>query len=210
MAINDYALHTIEANLAKTASPYSIKSFLPWYSPLPAHAIVTKTFIEVMSFLSASMQRLILEAELSFANLNNLEEGLSTLHELIAREDISISSAKSELLSELWTKLGGNRRALRGLEEHLLILNNLGNYRRRALVHVVAALQTLQAMSDDLEDLRERVAAPELTCGQIPVEVHMKSIGIGLERLREGRIKARAMEESAFNKVIGAKLEGEI
>jgi hypothetical protein len=200
MAVNDYALNIIEAAVANSASRYFPRFLLSWYSPLRAHEVVTKTFIETMNVLSASIQRLILEAEFSLANLNNLEERLSTLHELVLREDSSISFTKSELLSELWTKLGGNRRELRGFDEHLVLLRNLGGYRKRALVHVVVALQTLQALSEDMEDLRERVAAPELTSGHISVEVHMKSIRSGLERLREGRIQGRMMEEQALRR----------
>lgn len=148
------------------------------------------------------MRRLIVEAEISLTNLNNLEERLSTLHELVSREDSSLTTAKSELLAALWTKLGGNRGTLRGYDDHLLLLKNLGDYRKRALVHVVTALQTLQAMSEDMEDLRERVAAPELAGSSIPVEVHMRSIQVGLERLKEGRLKAKEREEEAIKRVL--------
>jgi len=200
--VNDYALHTIEAAIANAPSRYSPKYLIPWYSFPHTSEIVTQTFTEAMDVLSGSMQRLIIEAEVSLANLGSLEEHLSTLHEVVSREDSSISSAKSELLSELWTKVGGNRRALRGYDDHLQLLRDLGGYRKSALVHVVSALQTLQAMSEDMEDLRERVAAPELTAGRIPVEVHMRSIKSGLERLREGRLKAKEREEEAIRRVL--------
>jgi len=200
--VNDYALHTIEDAYSKASSPYSLRSLVPWSSRPSTDEIVTKTFTEAMSVLSASMERLVIEAEVSFANLDKLEERLSTLHEVVSREDSSISSAKSELLSELWTKVGGNRYALRGHDQHLKLLKDLGGYRKRALVHVVAALQTLRGMSDDMEDLRERVSAPELVGSRIPVEVHMKSIRGGLERLKEGRIKARDREEQAVRRVL--------
>lgn len=202
LAVNDYALHTIEGAISNTPSRFSVSSLVPFYSRKPTSEIVTKTFTEAMDVLSASMRRLVIEAELSLSNLDNLEERLSTLHELVSREDSSLSTAKSELLSELWTKVGGNRRTLRGYDEHLLLLKNLGDYRKRALVHVVTALQTLQAMSEDMEDLRERVSAPELVGSSIPVEVHMRSIKGGLERLKEGRIKAKAREEEAIKRVL--------
>jgi|ERR1700722_4682802 len=203
MAVNDFALHSIESAISNTPSSYSFKTLLiPWYSAPSTNELVTKTFTEAMDVLSVAMERLIIEAEISLVNLNQLEEHLSTLHGLVSRENLSISSAKSELLSELWTKLGGNQRALRGYDRHLFLLKNLGVYRQKALVHVVAALQTLQAMSEDMEDLRERVSAPELTGGSIPVEVHLRSIRSGLERLREGRINAKAREEEAFRRVL--------
>jgi hypothetical protein len=208
LAVNDYALHTIEEATSNTPSRYSFKSLIPFTSkPQAPHEVITQTFTEAINVLSASMRRLIVEAEISLANLDNLEERLSTLHSLVSREDSSLSSAKSELLSELWTKLGGNRRTLQGYDEHLVLLKNLGGYRKRALVHVVTALQTLQAMSEDMEDLRERVAAPEIVGSSIPVEVHMKSIKSGLERLKEGRVKAREREEEAVRRVLAIDSE---
>jgi DNA repair ATPase RecN len=202
MAVNDYALHAIEAAHSNSRSYFSIQTLIPWTVPRRTNEVVTETFTEAMNVLSTAMQRLILEAEVNLANLDKLEERLSTLHELVSREDSSLSSAKSELLSELWTKLGGNRRALRGFDDHLTLLRNLGMYRKKALAHVVAALQTLQGMSSDMEDIRERVAAPELTGSKIPVEVHMKSIRGGLERLKEGRVRARKLEELAMRRVL--------
>jgi hypothetical protein len=202
LAVNDYALHAIEGAISNSPSRFSLKAMIPFTARRPANEIVTQTFTEAMDVLSASMRRLVVEAEVSLTNLDKLEERLTMLHELVSREDSSLSSAKSELLSELWTKVGGNRRTLRGYDEHLVLLKNLGEYRKRALVHVVTALQTLQAMSEDMEDLRERVAAPELVGSSIPVEVHMKSIQSGLERLKQGRIKAQEREAEAVRRVL--------
>lgn len=206
MAVNDYALHAIEETQAKAPSQYSLRSLSPWaFGRRSTKEVVTETFGQAMNVLSSNMERLILEAETSLRNLNSLEEHLSTLHEMVSREDSSLSSEKEELLAELWTKLGGNRKTLRGFEKHLILLKDLSGYRKQALVHVVAALQTLQSMSEDMEDLRERVAAPDLVGSQIPVEVHMKSIRNGLERLREGRIRAKHLSEEAMNRVLGIK-----
>lgn len=204
MAVNDYALHAIEE--AQAPSRYSLKSLSPWTSPRRStKQVVTETFGQAMNVLSGNMERLILEAETSLLNLDTLEERLTTLHEMVTREDSSLSTAKEELLAELWTKLGGNRKTLRGFEKHLILLKDLSGYRKQALVHVVAALQTLQSMSEDMEDLRERVAAPDLVGSQIPVGVHMRSIKNGLERLREGRIRAKHLSEEAMYRVLGGE-----
>jgi len=140
-----------------------------------------------MTVLSANMQRLVLEAEVSISDLNKLEEHLKSVHEIVSREGLSISSAKSELLAQLWTMLGGNRDLLRGMDENIALLRGVGGYRSRALAHVVAALQILESMAEDMEELRERVAAPELVGDAIPIDVHMKSLRDGLERLKGRR-----------------------
>lgn len=210
MAVNDYALHAIEEATAKSLAPVSASTYLKALVPFlskskPTKEVVTQTFTEAMNVLSSSMQRLVVEAEANLSNLDKLEERLGTLHELVSREDSSISSAKSELLSELWSRLGGNKKTLRGYDSHLVLLKNLSAYRKKALVHVVAALSTLQGMSEDMEDLRERVAAPEIAGSAIPVEVHMKSIRNGLERLKEGRTKAKEREDEAIRRILSAE-----
>jgi hypothetical protein len=67
----------------------------------------------------------------------------------------------------------------------------------------VAALHTLQGMSHEMEDIRERVAAPDLAAPQIAPEVHMKSIQMGLERLKESRVRAKELDQKATRRILG-------
>ena len=46
-------------------------------------------------------------------------------------------------------------------------------------------------MSHDLEDLRERVGGVEL----VPLHVHIENIEMGVERLEQGKIRARELED---------------
>jgi hypothetical protein len=160
-----------------------------------------------MNTLSANMRRLALEAEVSISDLNTLEEHLKSIHEVVSREDSSVNAAKDELLAQLWTILGGNRRELKGMNTHLALLRGVGGYRDRARAHVVAALQTLETMAEEMEELRERVAAPELVGDAIPVEVHMRSIRGGLERLKDRRLGAKNTEEQIRNRVLRSEDE---
>lgn len=201
MAVNDYAIHAIEA--AREKSPSGLSLLWPFNSHSTTQGVVLKTFDEAMSVLSAQTERTILEAELNLGHLARLEQHLLTIQEIVSREDASLTVAQEDLLSDLWTKLGGNQRERRGFERHLALLKNVGAYRSRALAHVAAALQTLQAMSADMEELRERVAAPEIVGDRIPVEVHMKSIRAGIERLREGRSKAKEREATVLKSILG-------
>ncbi|KAG6862463.1 hypothetical protein C0995_000009 [Termitomyces sp. Mi166 len=203
MAVNDYALHEIEAAHSKPPTIMSMYGLIPWLAKKPTYNVVMRTFNEAMGVLSNSLERLILEAETNLANLERLEERLSTLHEIVSREDLALSGAKSELLAELWTMLGGNKQQLRNFDGHLSLLRSLSSYRQQALAHVVTALQTLKGMSSDMEDIRERVAAPDLIGSRIPIEVHIKSIKTGLERLQEGRVRAKKLEEDTIRRVLG-------
>ena len=202
MAVNDYALQQIDA-AQKTKFSRLYAALIPWKSRKKfVNQVVVETFGEAMNILSTDMDRLIIEAEANVIDLNILEERLKTLHEIISREDIKLSSEKTDLLAELWTLLGYNRDELRNFDQSLLLLKELKTYRQQALNRVVAALQTLQMMSADMEDLRERVARPAIAGSAIPVEVHMKSIQYGLERLREGRIRAKELDEAAIRRVL--------
>ncbi|EGO24775.1 hypothetical protein SERLADRAFT_468573 [Serpula lacrymans var. lacrymans S7.9] len=203
MAINGYALRTIQDTQANAPSPYSLRALIPIRFGPGTQEVILEVFTDAMETLSRTIARLIVEAEVSLIHLNELQESLHTIHEIVSREDASITAAQSDLLAELWTRLGGNRRALRGMDDRLSLLKDLGSYRQKALAHVVAALQTLHSMSEDMEDLRERVAAPEIVGGRIPLDVHIGSIQSGLERLREGRIKAKEREEKTVRRVLG-------
>jgi hypothetical protein len=202
MAVNDYALHTIKTQ-SENDSPYSLSHILQFgLSARKPDVVLRQTFSDAMGVLSANMERLIVEAHVSLKHLQDLEQQLALIYELVIRENLHISLHRDELLGQLWTSLGGNRRQLRHFNDHLVLLNELGAYRKRALAHVIAALQTLQGMSYEMEDLRARVAAPELVGERIPVEVHMQSIKSGLERLKEGRMKAKQRGEAAIQQVL--------
>jgi len=203
MAVNDYALQQIDAAQKNKLS--TLYALVPWKSSRKSiKVVVVETFGEAMNILSSDMERLIIEAEANIIALDALEERLSTLHDIISREDLALSSEKGDLLAELWTVLGFNRNELRNFDQSLTLLKELKTYRQQALSRVVAALQTLRAMSADMEDLRERVARPALAGSKIPVEVHMRSIKLGLQRLREGRVRAKELDEAAMRRVLSA------
>ena len=203
MAANEYAMKTIESARASEPSPWSLSVIVPWAPTRKSTSlVVTETFEEAMNTLSRQLHRLIVEAEINDKNLNDLEEHLNSLHDLVVREDSSISSAKSDLLAELWTILGGNRKKLRNFDGHLGLLKDLATYRKQAAAHVAAALQMLRGMADDMEDMRERVAAPDINGPLISTEAHMRSIEFGLQQLKEGRVRAKRLEEEAMRKIL--------
>ena len=194
-AVNDYALHIIETAHAQDFPwlPIRMISFESWSDQI--NKAVSQSFHQTATVLSANMERLILEAERNIYNLNNLEDRLVTLQQMLVLEDSTTVSAKLKLTENLWTRLGGNRKGLEIFDRRLALLEGLGVFRRQALAHVVAALQTVLAMSEDMEDLRERVAAPILIGATVPTEVQINIVRIGLDRLRAERIRAKKIED---------------
>ena len=68
--------------------------FNPFSNALTTQQVVARTFSDSMSVLSTQMRRLLLEAEVSMANLDRLEMMLVTLHEMVSRENANFSAAK--------------------------------------------------------------------------------------------------------------------
>jgi hypothetical protein len=208
MAVNRYVMRTIEDADNNAPSPYSIMALAPFRTAPATQDIIMDAFSSAVEAFSTAIQRLILEAEICLGNLNVLEEDLSAIWEASMREEAFITAEKSLLLEALWTKLGGNRLMLRGYEQHASLLRDVNDYRKQAQIHIITVLQTLNAMSEDMEDLRERAAAPELVDKRIPVRVHIESIQSGLQRLQEGRVRAKEKEDDATRRALTLGLGG--
>lgn len=203
MALNNYAMATIEEAHEKAPSPI-LQAIIPIKIGPTADEIIEGAFALAMDQSEQSIARLIVEAEVSGQNLDQMEVDIASLHDMITREDKHMSAEKDRILGELWSSLGGNKQKLREYDDRLALLNDLAVYRKQARAHVIAALQTLHAMSDDLEDLRERVAAPGIIGGKLPVRVHIESIKNGLERLKEGRTRAREVGDETSKRLLGS------
>ena len=210
MTINDYAAQTIEAAQAQPENNSLLRviwSLGTVTSPAPpSEAALLDAFRDSLETHASELRTLVLELSTANTLLDALEERLAALHELCAREDLALGAARDALLSELWTLLGGNRRKLRAFDLNRDLLLDLGEYRRRAAAHVAAAQQTVDAMSEEIEALRERVAAPDLAGDRIPVSVHVKSIRIGMERIQEQRKRAMERNEQMMGNVLGIEM----
>ncbi|KAE9388725.1 hypothetical protein BT96DRAFT_835852, partial [Gymnopus androsaceus JB14] len=178
IAYNMYALRAVSA----PRSP-SISSAI--YVHASAEGTAVQVFGEVLTALLERVAKLILIAQSLLAHLESLEDKLDVIHELVFQEEFVTSAAKDQLLSRLWTKLGGNQQDIRNHDGNLKLLRELGVYRRRAKAFVASALQTLHALNDDLDDLGERTSnRQDLGGSRSPIEVQIRSIGYGIQRLR--------------------------
>jgi len=191
MALNNYAMATIEGAHQKAPSPL-LQAISPFKLGPSADEIISTAFALAMDESEQTMAKLVLEADRSLQDLEQMDVDLATLHEITTRESKPIAEEKEKVLGELWTRLGGNQKSVRDYGDRLELLNDLAEYRRKALGHVTATSRALARMSDDLEILRDRVAAPGLLEGRVPLHVHIEGIKSGLERLREGQTRSRA------------------
>ncbi|TDL15212.1 hypothetical protein BD410DRAFT_733003 [Rickenella mellea] len=180
--INEYAMRTLQG------SEYS--------GDQSTDEKLVQTFDEVMAVLSVSLDTLRVKAEEALHGLEKLDEQLSTIHSIVYRTNKSIGIAKDRLLASLWTIVGGNTAELRVFGENLQMLRDVDWARSHALAYVTGAVHELENLSADLEDLRDRCAAPKLLEGNIPYSTHVTSISVGIFRLVQSREAADAKQAS--------------
>ncbi|MCJ1486539.1 hypothetical protein MMC06_006716, partial [Schaereria dolodes] len=162
-------------------------------------------YIQHMRVVEEEIHRLIEEAQALLMLLQNLEDRLDVIHGITVRDDLHAQGDKDEILSQLWTMLGGNRSKLGKYDAQIKLLQQVNTYRKTAFGHVSGTILKLQAMGSELEGLRERVGSAELLRDQanIPLSVHIENIRLGVERLELGREKAKVMESDYLRKRLG-------
>ena len=161
-------------------------------------------YIQHTRIVSEEIETLITEAQALLGVLQNLEDRLEVIHGIAYRDNMHAQVSKDEVLSQLWTLLGGNRAALGKYNKQLGLLRQVGEYRKIAWAHVSGTILKLQAMGAELEELRERVGSAELLRhrADIPLAVHLESIRLGVERLEQGREAARELEKHHLERVL--------
>ena len=199
--MNEYALQTIEAS---KSPPSLISRVLPFslFSGIPTKEVAVEIFLISMDNIHNHLVNLREEAEISMDHLMRLEEHLKVLHEIVARDDGDLRWERDKVLSSLWTKLGGNRNKKRRIRNNLNILGSVDSYRRKALAHVVATLEILRVLDAGIEDLRIRVATPNIVGDKIPLEVQIKSIKAGVDRLKEVQTVASLKQGQKLNRML--------
>jgi hypothetical protein len=161
-------------------------------------------YIQHTRIVSEEIEALVVEAQALLGVLQSLEDRLEVIHGIAYRDNMHAQLSKDEILSQLWTLLGGNRAALGKYNKQLGLLRQVGEYRKIAWAHVSGTILKLQAMGAELEELRERIGSAELLRHRvdIPLAVHLESIQLGVERLERGRKAARELEKHYLERVL--------
>ena len=205
LTTNRWTLQVLDGIASTEASQGSISRFasrhLNIFSPFSAtpqmsQDVLFDQYVRHTSAIEEQIQRLILEAQALLQILNNLDDRLDLIAGIAMRDGIRAKDNSEELFSLLWTKLGGNKASVQKYERQMSVLRDVGQYRKLAWAHVSGTIIKLQAIAANLEDLRERVARPE-TVGiraELPLEMHVQEIVMGVERLEAVREEGRRVE----------------
>ncbi|KAK3632498.1 hypothetical protein LTR56_014405 [Elasticomyces elasticus] len=170
--------------------------------------VVLDQYLRHTSAVEEQILTLIQEAQALLGILDNLDGRLDVIASISTRDGLKVAGNKEELFAYLWTKLGGNRSSVLKLENQLTLLKEVTAYKRLAWAHVTTTIVKLQGIQATLEDLRERVAGPEVLGERVPLEVHIESINLGIERLERQREEGRRGEMEGYARVMGRGGEG--
>ena len=203
----------------RDASRGSVEMFIndrllaPFQAVKFTESVLLDQYIQHTRLVEEELFKLISEAQALLGVLTNLDDKLDVIHGITTRDGHHTNAMKDEVLSQLWSMVGGNQKKLKNMNRQLSLLQQVGIYRKNAMAHVTGAILKLQEIGAGLEDLRERVGAPELLRDrtEIPLSVHIENIQLGVARLEEGRLNSRKVEDEQVRKTLErGKLEGSL
>ena len=203
-ALNDIAFR----NSSRGAIQLYVRDKLPWLFSLSGStekALVDR-YIEHTREVQEDTNKALAEAEEIRNFLTDLDKRLHDIHHIVTRENGDVLKSKEELLSQLWTMLGGNRGTLNEMDRNLKLLGEVGNYHKNAYAHVTDIIFRLQEMKADLEDLQKRVSSsPEHLRGRadVPLFIHMDIVLSGYERFEASTNQAKRLRSDYLKKLLG-------
>ncbi|MCJ1437990.1 hypothetical protein MMC27_007377 [Xylographa pallens] len=174
-----------DANEGAVASFLS-DSFLAPFMPVKfTEDLLVDQYLKHSQGVEKEINRLIEEAMALLLTLKYLEDQLDNIYGISVRDNNEAQYSRDQVLSQLWTMLGGNRTKLSKFDTELKLLQKVNMYRQNASGYVGGTLLKLQAMRSELEQMREKVGSAELQI--TPLSVHIDTIQQGVERLQMGR-----------------------
>jgi hypothetical protein len=194
-----------EANRGSITKFFSdhLNIFAPFQPVSLSRDILLDQYLRHTAAIEEQIVSLISEAQALLAILENLDGRLDVIAGITTRDGLKAEENRDELFAYLWTKLGGNRSSMKKIDQQIQLLRDVGSYRRIAWAHVTNTIVKLQAIRDNLEDLRERVAMPEtIGADKVPLEVHIDAINLGIQRLEEQRDSSRKLEAETYQRVL--------
>ena len=211
LSTNRWTLNVIDGVSSEEAGRGSISKFFadhlnifaPFQPVSLSRDVLLDQYLRHTSAVEEQILNLIIEAQALLSVLDNLDNRLDVIAEIAARDGLKAEVDREELFAYLWTKLGGNRSNVKKLNGQIGLLKNVEGYRRIAWAHVTSTIVKLQAIRDNLEDLRERVAMPgTVGTDKVPLEVHIEAINLGIQRLEEQRDSSRRSENDAYQRIV--------
>ncbi|KAF2751387.1 hypothetical protein M011DRAFT_416221 [Sporormia fimetaria CBS 119925] len=208
ISTNKGTLRVIEHLSGNNNNPGLIGRVIDTLNPMnafqaPPKSLEERVFDQYLLHASANgdqISTLIQKSQALLGLLAEMDNQLDTIHQIAVRDNVAVSQNRDELLTQLWTRLGGNARERKGYEKQIQLLSRVTDYRHEAFKHVNGVLIKLQQTEAALQSLRESVVRPE-TIGyrpHIPLHHYLDSVERATERLQDVRGEARRVERLAY------------
>ncbi|KAI1074290.1 hypothetical protein F5B20DRAFT_564029 [Whalleya microplaca] len=178
--------------------------FSPFQPTVFDERMVLDKYIEHTALVSEKIAGLIVEAQAALRLLTQAENSLQLIKEHATRIGKFITGDQATMLDSIWSYVGANSRRLRELREQMTLLQQVERQRVTAVDQLMHLMHDLKDIETKLSDLRDRVAAPRLLDGRMPVplNVHIETINAGVERLENARSRIRAEEDRKLQQAL--------
>lgn len=185
LTINHWALKTIERI---PSYEWLLQLVIP-----KRQDVVTKTFGATIDILTSSLEQLIFEAERNDIRLQEVLDIMDEIRDTLGKEMGNFENKKIS---------AKNKKSLLGAERNVNLLKDLNKQSKEGRQRIHSSLFVLRELSEELEVLRAKVAEAEVL-QMLSVKEHIKSIGEGLERLKQWRIRADRMQQEKMKILLG-------
>lgn len=139
-AVSRYAMRTIQDAEKNAPPPYSLMALNPFRTGLTIQEVIIGAFTSAIDTFTITIQRLILEAEVTLHDFDTLEKHLGAIRRAIAHKNLSVER----------TFIG----LTRSICQNRLLLNWLkiiDDHQKQTQAHLVAMLQALNSTYVDME-----------------------------------------------------------
>jgi hypothetical protein len=207
ISANRFTLQVIDGFAESDAHRGTVSRFLSntfsFFAPSGlTEAHLLEQYLRQTSEVETQIHGLIAEAEALIKIMEDLDGRLDVIHGIVTRDGVHVKGSHDELFAQLWTKLGGNRSSVQKVQDQLALLRQVGTSRQTAWNFLQATLVRLQEIASGLEDLRERVAAPEIVGMDVPLQQHIHVIQMGVERLENQRENSRELQMESYRRIM--------
>lgn len=199
LAMSKYTLRVLDGFQIEQESRGAIGQFwegiLAPFQPIKfTEDLLFNQFIDYTKTIEDEISNLLVEAEDIQMQLNLMESSTDIIGGIAYRDEKHASSKKDEIYSWLWTRLGGNRQRIGKVNEEIDFLRKITFDRKSAALHISTTILRLLDTKSQLENLRSRLALPDLVRETLPLSAHIETILAGTERLEDKRQHARDRE----------------
>lgn len=214
ISTNRWTLHTLEGIAARDDSEGPLMRALAYMNPFSStgglEERIFAQYVQHVGRVDSEIERRIKQSEALLELLKRLKTQLNDIGNIAKDDGLNVARDHDELLSRLWTKLGGNRSLKQSFSSSLDLLKDVQSYRQDAVMHVSATLVKLRAIKGELKSLRKGVATRDLegVDGSAPLRYYIGLVEKSVERLEKVRGESQQMEWESIRRMLDDDKEG--